>query len=650
MFIDDCFVHSYQNGEGGKHTRHWITKANYTYNKIRALTQRTDENGGLNTLSTIRLLHTVTRSIVWYGLEHSGENETRNKETDSFLYETIKRLFDMPANTPHRAISAEFQMTPSAIQQEYLKTRIRLRHQAYPFIMDRARTKGKITPDFTNNPNSSGIHMLNWQTEIPEPQGIPITTEDRPNPTRNPTIGEMCNKIGSHGLIMYTDGSYSRATNNSKYGIAVFNNQRTLINKDQGKLSPGKGIADAETYAIYRAMNIALTDRTIYQTPRKIYILSDSKTAIQNVAEPKKEGPLSYLNTIRAEIEEDELKVNRHIQFILMKIKGHSKDPGNDAADHLAKTATERKDPLPGTSHSKRKEDAENARQERWEEWYNKQRHHYQTQQLTRKLKRHRDNTRLDTTVLFKIKTNKGWSNDPIGIQPAPPCDHDQCGQTPDDGVHKLTCPKWENGRPANTNDDRTVVEWIRKHDHFGIRNKAYEVNYIKLKIGQFNREQDYACPDCDYISTRKHDLNRHIQSVHENPKPMGPAPKNRPDNLPSDKKCPLCQKTFGTNANRDRHYANRSCNKRDQDGTRYPCDDCDRISETKSRHNAHQTVHRKCERCNKPNAGENGTEVNEECMKDDRCGHTCHGCLRKYISKKRLRIHERSNCGGSRS
>ena len=104
-----------------KHVKHWLTKANYSFNKIRALTQRTHQ--GLNTLSTIRLLTTVTRTMAWYGLEFYGDQTDRTKEVDSFLYEAARRLFDMPKATPHRALSAEFALTPTYIQYEYVKGR-----------------------------------------------------------------------------------------------------------------------------------------------------------------------------------------------------------------------------------------------------------------------------------------------------------------------------------------------------------------------------------------------------------------------------------------------------------------------------------------------------------------------------------------------
>lgn len=81
-----------KNGNKGedyrKHTQHWLTKANYTYNVLRALTQRTSE--GLNTFACLRLLHSVTRTIGWYGLEFYIHITDKTREIDSFLYEATK--------------------------------------------------------------------------------------------------------------------------------------------------------------------------------------------------------------------------------------------------------------------------------------------------------------------------------------------------------------------------------------------------------------------------------------------------------------------------------------------------------------------------------------------------------------------------------
>ena len=53
-----------------KHVQHWLTKANYAYNRLRALTKRSDK--GLKTIPTLRILHSVVRTMAWYGLEFTA--------------------------------------------------------------------------------------------------------------------------------------------------------------------------------------------------------------------------------------------------------------------------------------------------------------------------------------------------------------------------------------------------------------------------------------------------------------------------------------------------------------------------------------------------------------------------------------------------
>ena len=156
-----------------KHVQHWLTKANYAYNRLGALTQRSDK--GLKTIPTLRILHSVVRTMAWYGLEFYGTNPLRTKEVNSSLYETIKRILDMPMATPHRAISAEFAMTPTAVQAKYVTDRIEHRHGRFPHILDATRlfddTDG-TTMSLVLSDDSEPI--LPWQVAVPEPWGPTI--------------------------------------------------------------------------------------------------------------------------------------------------------------------------------------------------------------------------------------------------------------------------------------------------------------------------------------------------------------------------------------------------------------------------------------------------------------------------------------------
>ena len=48
----------------------------------------------------------------------------------------------MPIATPHRAITADFAMTPTAKRAKYVTDRIKHRHGRFPHILDAARCYG----------------------------------------------------------------------------------------------------------------------------------------------------------------------------------------------------------------------------------------------------------------------------------------------------------------------------------------------------------------------------------------------------------------------------------------------------------------------------------------------------------------------------
>ena len=94
------------------HLSHWTTKANYVFNVLRALSTRSSK--GLRTPAILRILDACCKSTLLYGLELWGHLPTLTQKTDSFLYGAIRRLFDMPLATPHRAISSEFGIIPTS--------------------------------------------------------------------------------------------------------------------------------------------------------------------------------------------------------------------------------------------------------------------------------------------------------------------------------------------------------------------------------------------------------------------------------------------------------------------------------------------------------------------------------------------------------
>ena len=104
------------------HVSHWQMKKNTVFSIIRAMTQRTEK--GHRTVPALRLLYTCTRTMLHYCIEFWGNNEKQAKATDPYMYEALRRLFDIPIATPHRVLSSEFALPPTKIQWEYVRDRL----------------------------------------------------------------------------------------------------------------------------------------------------------------------------------------------------------------------------------------------------------------------------------------------------------------------------------------------------------------------------------------------------------------------------------------------------------------------------------------------------------------------------------------------
>lgn len=634
------YWHTKDSTSTEKHTKHWFTKANFAYNQLRALTQRYESGRGLNTLSTIRHLHLVTRTIAQYGMEHSNEEDC--KEIDSFLYKTIRRMFDMPHNTPHRAISAEFVMTSTKIQRDYIISRIRHRHETFPDIMRKAREAGNLCTVDTDNGRNEGL--LPWHVEVPDPsEEAPIIPLPHDHPTN---IGHLMTKIGSTSMVTYTDGS-ARDNKNPSYGMAVFNYRNEIVYQENGTISKDKSILDAETTAIYKAMEHALNTSKPSLIKARHYILTDSKAALHTVTNPQRKGPTSYFNLWRNEIENHPDR--EYNQSIIGWVRGHSKIIGNELADRLAKTATNQKDPYPGTTLSKINADISRQRQTDWENWYNAQQHEYQGRP-TRRLKKHRGLSRIDSTTLFHLKTNKGWNpDDTIGTDELEKCT--DCFK-PKNAYHAMTCERYASHRPTDITTDITrpipradVIEWIRKNNHFGFENKIYQVAFIRLRVEQYKLHKDLSCQYCDYITSNISDLYKHKRNVHENP-----TSANRHKLTATEKTCPYCTETFDR---ADRQIAHvRKHEKENLKASLPETPNQRRVRLAKEKKLEATKTERTCTTCSfiAPNMRAKNSHKKQH-EKDKRKGMVqCHGCSQYFPDRKALKEHQRSNCGGSRS
>ena len=353
---------------------------------------------------------------------------------------------------------------------------------------------------------------------------------------------------------------------------------------------------------------------------RIIIVLSDSRTAIDAVINVRSRGPLSYLNKVREDVELHELRYGTEI--FVGWIKGHSGIAGNEAADLLAKRATETKDSIPGTSHCYLKEESSKNRQSRWESWYKLKKHFHDSIPTRRIHKRHRGQSRLDTATLFRLRTNKGWvTGDKIGTQAAPNCNTCQ-PSVPHDSEHIMQCPEYEDMRPEDITETYTstkktpaTLDWIRHHNHFGVTLSTYEVRYIKLRIGNLWKNDNFPCHLCERICPRAEGLRLHLLT-HEK------GPLRNQIKAPT---CNICQKKLWK-GQVDAHYLSHEVGNIDAKG---------------------QTVQRgPCSEC--------GIPLNRLTRRDHMQNHhiavQCHGCSSFYSGREKLVEHQRSNCGGSRS
>src|SRR5437588_1877590 len=89
--------------------------------------------------------------MLTYGIEIWVHDAELTKTADSFIYSALKRLFDLPIATPHRAILSKFGFIPTAIRYRYICDRMRERYQRFNPLDPVPLTSGPAYRRITND-------------------------------------------------------------------------------------------------------------------------------------------------------------------------------------------------------------------------------------------------------------------------------------------------------------------------------------------------------------------------------------------------------------------------------------------------------------------------------------------------------------------
>ena len=555
---------------------------------------------GLRSTAILRILEACTRSMLLYGLEFWGSNETLTQKADAFIFAAIRTLFDLPIATPHRAISSEFSIVPTSIRYNYIIRRIASRRLTFDpqawldNTLPSGHTRSLIRSSLDNVFEDT---IVSWKNETPLNDFKNVfLCQDEPGDV-------VISKIFQDGdLIVCTDGSFANDRLGFSFCVSDKKDFSSVIMDYHALLTPRKTILDAEATALVCGLDAALT----LPHTGGIFLLSDCRPALRLFLDTSPSGPLNYLNTPLSKLAKSPRKI------YTAWIKGHAGHPGNERADQLAKTASTLNDPFPGTTHSYLTLHLSTAISTEWLAWFSNVAHEY-TRPPRRHIKIHRSLTRLESSVLFRLRSNKGWTpGDNIGTSTPPPCPCD--GTTPRDGTHLLTCPTSSRMRPPDITDwvhldhrRTSVLKWATHHKLFGILLRKSPVKWISLsRPGNISAPSRHTCNICTRTFTNKSHLSRHQRNIH-------PDRSSTLFIIGTPQNCTRCTACFDNKTDLDRHTA-----------TTHSCPDCRKIFTDIANMYRH--------------------------MIKTHGGLLCAGCSRRYPSRITLRMHQRSNCRGSRS
>ena len=500
--------------------------------------------------------------------------------------------------TPHRALSSEFASLPVHLRYLQMTRRIAARRLVRDPLhwLDPSIPPGSFRTD-TRNSLDIALQdtMLAW--DCPQrPSENFLDCLDIPGDV-------VCREMFVEGdLIVFTDGSYQDLKLGFSFVIFQDANCTTPVFEYSALLTPRKTILDAEATALVCGLDAALA----LPHRGRIFLISDCRSALRIFQIGPAPGPLSYLIGPMERL----LKQGRTI--LAAWIKGHSGHPGNDRADALAKSASLASDPFPGSTHSYLALHLTTATSTEWSAWFNKVPHYYR-RPPRRTTKHHRHLTRIESSVLFRLRSNKGWTpGDNIGTSRPPPCICDPLIAR--DGSHLANCPATSRHRPPDINewihlDARrdSVLKWAAHHDNFGIALRTSQVRWLSLsRPGDISRDRSQTCHICSRTFTNSSHLTCHLNHIH-------PDSSSSLFVIGARRDCTECLASFTSKTELDLHTA-----------STHGCPDCGRTFTDVANMFRHIT--------------------------NKHGGVMCAGCSRRFSSRLGLRIHQRSNCGGSRS
>ena len=355
----------------------------------------------------------------------------------------------------------------------------------------------------------------------------------------------VCKDMFEKGdLIVFTDGSF--CDRKLGFSFVIFQDADCIspLFEYSALLTPRKSILDAEATALVCGLDAALS----FPHRGRIFLISDCRAALRIFQIGPAPGPLSYLISPMKKLLDSRRTV------LAAWIKGHSGHPGNDRADALARTASLTADPFPGASHSYLSLHLTTATSTEWLAWFSKVPHHYH-RPPRRSAKHHRHITRLESSVLFRLRSNKGWSpGDNVGTSPPPPC---QCNHlTPRDASHLIVCPATSRLRPPDIDtwihqDARrdSVLRWAAYHHYFGITLRTSQVRWISLSRPGNLTPSRPTCTICSRTFSNASHLTRHRNHLH-------PDSSSGLFVIGARRDCTECTASFTTKTDLDLHIA----------------------------------------------------------------------------------------------